>query len=90
MTMRTIYLRVDKNGITRKVGIDMAFLAKHNIIRLPKYYFEEGLYLPYKELKDNSVINKYELTIDKAFKTDKDFYYFKFPFKMEQVFDVAT
>lgn len=88
--MRTIYLRVDKNGITRKIGIDMAFLAKHNIIRLPKYYFEGGLYLPYKDLKDNSAVKRYELTIDKAYKTDKDFYYFKFPFKMEQVFDIAT
>lgn len=87
--MRTIYLRVDKNGITRKVALDMAFLAKHKVIRLPKYYFEEGLYLPYRDLKENTVKN-YFLTLDKSFKQDKDFYYFKFPFKMEQVFDLAV
>ena len=86
--MRTIYLRVEKNGLIRKVSVDMAFLAKHNIIRLPKYYFEEGLFFPYK--KDNSSTENYYLTKDKSFKEDKDFYYFKFPFKMEQVFDTAA
>jgi hypothetical protein len=86
--MRTIYLRVEKNGLTRKISIDMAFLAKHNIIRLPKYYFEEGMYFPYRN--NNSVTENYYLTKDKAFKEDKDFYYFKFPFKMEQVFEVAV
>ncbi len=88
--MRTIYLRVTQNGFTRKVAIDLAFLAKHNIIRLPKYYFEEGLYLPFKDLKNNQKIENYYLTKDKVFKEDNDFYYFKFPFKMEQVFDVAV
>jgi len=87
--MRTIYLRVDKNGLIRKIAIDMAFLAKHNIIRLPKYYFEEGLYLPYKKLKNNSSIENYFLTKDKSFKEDNDFFYFRFSFKMEQVLDIA-
>ncbi|MFZ2324512.1 MAG: hypothetical protein WAV89_12555 [Ignavibacteriaceae bacterium] len=88
--MRTIYLRVEKNGIVRKIAIDMAFLAKHNIIRLQKYYYEEGLYLPYKNLKNNSAIENYFLTKDKSFKDDSDFYYFKFPFKMKQVMDTAS
>ncbi len=88
--MRTIYLRVEKNGIIRKISVDMAFLAKHNIIRLPKYYYEDGLYLPYKSIKNNSSIENYYLTKDKSFKEDKDFYYFKFPFKMEQAFDIAS
>lgn len=87
--MRTIYLHVEKNGLIRKIAVDMAFLAKHNIIRLPKYYFEDGLFLPYKDLKNNSSIENYFLTKDKIFKEDNDFYYFKFPFKMEQVFDIA-
>jgi len=87
--MRSIYLRVEKAGIIRKVLVDMAFLAKHNIIRLPKYYFEEGLYLPYKNQNNSSASENYYLTKDKSFKEDNDFYYFKFPFKMEHVFDVA-
>jgi len=87
--MRTIYLHVEKYGLIRKIAVDMAFLAKHNIIRLPKYYFEDGLFLPFKDLKNNSSIEKYFLTKDKIFKEDNDFYYFKFPFKMEQVFDIA-
>ena len=88
--MRTIYLRVEKNGLIRKFSIDMAYLAKHNVIRLPKYYFEEGLYLLYKDVKDNSIKEDYFLTKDKVFKEDNDFYYFKFPFKMEQVFNIAS
>jgi hypothetical protein len=87
--MRTIYLRVEKNGIIRKFSVDMAFLAKHNIIRLPKYYYEDGLYFPYKSIKNNSLIENYTLSKDKIFKEDNDFYYFKFNFKMNQVFDIA-
>jgi len=88
--MRQIYLRVEKNGLTRKVLIDMAFLAKHNFIRLPKYYFEENLYLPYKkEINESSDVEKYMLDKSKIKKEDADFYYFNFPFKFEQVFDTA-
>ncbi len=87
--MRTIYLRVNRNGMIRKVSIDMAFLASHKKIRLPKYYFEEGLYLSYKkDLKQQSV-EEYVLTKDKVKKEDNDFYYFDFPFKVEQVFDIS-
>ncbi len=84
--MSTYYLRVENKNHTRKVLIDMAYLAKHKIIRLPKYYYEEGLYLPYTDKKDDdSSVKKYELTKDKIFKEDKDFLYFKFPFKHDQV-----
>jgi len=87
--MSTYYLRVEAHNHTRKVLIDMAYLAKHNIIRLPKYYFEDGLYLPYKS-DGNSTIEKYELSKDKIIKEDEDHYFFKFPFKYEQVEGVAV
>jgi len=87
--MSTYYLRVNAHNRTRKILIDMAYLAKHNIIRLPKYYFEEGLYLPYKS-DGNSTIEKYELTKDKIIKEDENFYFFKFPFKYNQVEGVAV
>lgn len=87
--MRTIYLKVIRNGLIRKVSIDMAFLASHKIIRLPKYYFEEGLYLSYKKDLKESQVEEYFLTKDKIKKEDKDFYYFDFPFKVEQVFDIS-
>ena len=89
--MSNYYLRVETHNRTRKILIDMAYLAKHNIIRLPKYYYEEGLYLPYRKNTDvNSTIEKYELTKDKIIKEDEDHYFFKFPFKYEQVEGVAV
>ncbi len=87
--MSTYYLRVDENARTRKILIDMAYLANHKVIRLPKYYFEDGLYLPFVS-NDNSSVQKYELTKDKIIKEDEDFFYFKFPFKHHQVVDVAV
>jgi len=87
--MRTIYLSVIRNGLIRKVGIDMAFLSSHNKIRLPKYYFEAGLYLSYKKDLKNTSVDEYFLTKDKIKKEDTDFYYFDFPFKVEQVFDIS-
>jgi hypothetical protein len=87
--MRTIYLRVNSNGMIRKVGIDMAFLSSHNKIRLPKYYFEQGLYLSYKDNIKTMNIKEYFLTKDKIKSEDNDFYYFDFPFKVEQVFDIS-
>lgn len=87
--MRTIYLRVNRNGLTRKVAVDMAFLASHKKIRLPKYYFEEGLYFSYKKDLKQQLVEEYFLTKDKVKKEDNDFYYFDFPFKVEQVFDVS-
>ncbi len=89
--MSTYYLRVETHNRTRKILIDMAYLAKHNIIRLPKYYYEEGLYLPYRKNMDgNSPIEKYELSKDKIIKEDEDHYFFKFPFKYEQVEGIAV
>lgn len=85
-----IYLKVNKNGIVRKIAIDMASLASHKKIRLPKYYFEEGLFLSYKKYKNESAVDEYYLTKDKIKKEDSDFFYFDFPFKMEQVLDTAV
>lgn len=87
--MRTIYLKVLRNGLIRKVAVDMAYLSAHNKIRLPKYYFEEGLFLSYKKSLKETSIEEYYLTKDKINKEDNDFYYFDFPFKVEQVFDIS-
>ena len=84
-----IYLKVNKNGIVRKVALDMASLASHKKIRLPKYYFEEGLYLSYKKNINDSVVEEYYLSKDKIKKEDSDFYYFDFPFEMNQVNGIA-
>lgn len=89
--MRTIYLYVDRNGITRKVAVDMPYLASHKKIRLLKFYFEDGLYLVFsKNHMDKNSIDKYYLTKDKIIYEDKDHYFFEFPFKFEQVIDVAV
>ena len=89
--MGIYYLRVNKNNNTRKVAIDMAYLAKHKIIRLPRYYLEEGLYLPFINKSDkHQKVEEYHLSNDKMIKEDEDFYYFKFPFKHHQVVDVAV
>jgi len=86
--MSTYYLRVETHNRTRKILVDMAYLAKHNIIRLLKFYYEEGLYLPYK-IDENSTAEKYDLTKEKIIKEDDDHYFFKFPFKHNQVDGVA-
>ena len=80
--MRTIYLLKDYNNVTRKILIDMAYLSSHKIIRLPKIYFEEGIYLPYK---NNNAIEKYYLDKSKIISEDQNHYFFKFPFKPDQV-----
>lgn len=85
-----IYLKVSKNSIVRKIALDMAFLASHKKIRFPKYYFEEGLYLTYKKKINETAVDEYYLTKDKIKKEDLDFFYFDFPFKMEQVLDTAV
>ncbi|MHB1688583.1 MAG: hypothetical protein ACYCVH_14615 [Ignavibacteriaceae bacterium] len=88
--MRTIYLRIDENNFTRKVLIDMAYLVSHKKIRLPKYYHEENLYLPYTQTSNgDGLVEKYFLTKDKIISEDADFFYFKFIFKPEQVMDAA-
>lgn len=85
-----IYLKVKKNGIVRKIAVDMASLASHKKIRLPKYYFEDGLYLSFKKNITESPVEEYYLTKDKIKKEDTDFYYFDFPFKVEQVFNISV
>ena len=85
-----IYLKVNTNGILRKIAVDMASLASHKKIRLPKYYFEDGLHLSYKKNINDSIVEEYYLTKDKIKKEDSDFYYFDFPFKMEQVYGIAV
>ncbi|MGQ9644697.1 MAG: hypothetical protein ACUVT3_12635 [Ignavibacterium sp.] len=89
--MRPIYLYIDKYGITRKIAVDTAFLFSHKQIRLPKWQFEERLYLNYlSDSNNDSKIERYFLTKDKILKEDENFYYFKFPFKYEQVSNVAV
>ena len=89
--MRTIYLYVSKNGFIRKVAVDMAYLATYKKIRLLKFLYEDGLCLNYlKDPKDETSVEKYELTMDKVISEDGDHYFFKFPFKLEQVLNVAV
>ena len=69
----------------------MPYLVYHKTIRLPKWQWEEGLYLPYSDKRDNDgSIKKYALTKDKIFKEDDNFLYFKFPFKHDQVVKTAV
>ncbi len=82
--MRPIYLIKDQGSFQRMVMLDMAWLSSHKQIRLPKRFLEDGIYLSYK-LKDKNEIEKYFLTKDKILKEDKDHFFFKFPFKPEEV-----
>ena len=82
--MRPIYLIKDQGSLQRKVMLDMAWLSSHKQIRLPKVYLEEGIYLPHKSSNKNE-IEKYFLTKDKILKEDTNHFFFKFPFKPEEV-----
>lgn len=89
--MRPIYIYVDKYGIIRKVAVDTAYLFPHKQIRLPKWQYEDGLYLLYlPEISEKSKIAKYFLSKDKILREDKNFYYFAFPFTYEQVAEVSV
>lgn len=79
--MRPVYLSIDSNNITRKIMMDMAYLAKHNKIRLPKWLYEDGLYFLFK---NNNGTDKYFLSKDKIKKEDEYHYFFDFPFKKKQ------
>ena len=70
--MSTIYIHKDDSGLTRKILIDQPFLVTNKKIRIPKYQFEEGMYIPVTS-------GNYELTRDRIFKEDTDYYYFQFP-----------
>ena len=84
--MRQLYLRTENRNSLRKVMIDMAYLVSHHQIRLPKEYYEEGLYLPY--FNENGT-DKYPLTKDKIIKEDENHYFFDFPFSAEKVENAA-
>jgi hypothetical protein len=83
--MKPVYMRKDSENITRKIMMDMAFLASHKKIRIPKWLYEDGLYFIYKNKTD---VDKYFLTKDKIKKEDEYHYFFDFPFKDNQVEDV--
>lgn len=88
--MRTIYLRKEDKDITRKVLLDMAYLVSNKKIRLPRYQLEDGLYLLFMpDLKDKSKIEKFFLTKEKIISEDQYHYFFKFPFKADQVTETA-
>ena len=88
--MRTIYLYIEKNGFLRKVAIDMAYFGTYKKIRLLKYFFEDNLYFKYlSDIKNPDSLTNYYLTKEKIKSEDDNFYYFKFPFKVEQVLNVA-
>ena len=82
--MKPIYARKESNNITRKIMLDMAYLAKHKKIRMPKWLYEDGLYFYY--INKNGT-DKYFLTKDKIKKEDEYHYFFDFPFKAKQVED---
>ena len=84
--MRQLYLRTENRDSLRKIMIDMAYPVSHNQIRLPKVYFEEGIYLPYFNRGET---DKYILTKDKIIKEDENHYFFAFPFSAEKVEDAA-
>ena len=88
--MRPIYLRVESNNHTRKVMVDMPYLVSHKKIRLPKWQFEEGLFLPYKPERTNVDFERYYLSKNLILNEDQDHYFFNFPFKPEQVEPVAV
>ncbi len=83
--MRPIYLHKEDNNLTRKILLDMAYLVTNNKIRLPKEYYEEGLYLPFFSANNNKQKDKFFLTTDKIILQDDNYFYFPFPFKPEQV-----
>jgi len=85
--MRIAYLRKQDKHQLRKISLDMAYLVAHNQMRLPKIYFEEGLFLPY--INASNQPENYYLTKDKVKKEDNNFYYFDFPFKHTQVEEAA-
>lgn len=85
--MRPIYLRKNYNSSVRKILVDMAYLASHKKIRLPKIYFEKELYLPY--LSENGQVEKYFLDRDKIKSEDNYHYFFDLPFTLDQIENAA-
>jgi hypothetical protein len=78
--MKPVYAQKDANDRTRKIMLDMAYLAEHNKIRFLKYLYEDGLYFLYSTDKKNpEKVEKYSLTRDKIKKEDKDYMFFELP-----------
>jgi hypothetical protein len=89
--MRTIYLRKEDKNITRMILLDMAYLVSNKKIRLPRYQLEDGLYLLFlPNLKDKSQVEKFFLTKEKIISEDQYHYFFKFPFKADQVTETSV
>lgn len=89
--MKPLYARKETVHGIRKVMLDMAFIVTNKKIRLPKYYMEEGLFLPYyPDKKDKSKTEKFFLTRENAKKEDENFYYYDFKLKPEQVEELAS
>jgi hypothetical protein len=79
--MKPVYALIDANNITRKVLLDMAYLAEHNQIRFFKYLYEDGLYFLFTGDKKNpGKIEKYFLTKDRVKKEDGDYLFFDLPY----------
>ena len=75
--MSPVYINKAQENGTRKFMADMAYLSSHKKIRLPKYYFEEGLYIQYyPDPADKNIIEKYFLEREKSVSEDENFYYF--------------
>jgi hypothetical protein len=78
--MKPVYALIDANNITRKILLDMAYLAEHKQIRFFKYLYEDGLYLLYSGDKKNpEKIEKFFLTRDKIKKEDENYLFFELP-----------
>jgi len=88
--MRPIFLRKEMNNGVRKVVVDMPYLVTYRKIRLPKWHWEDGLYVPYKPERTNVEFEKYFLSKDKIIGQDEHHYFFEFPFRPEQVEQVAV
>jgi len=79
--VKPVYALKDANNITRKVMLDMAYLAEHKQIRFFKYLYEDGFYFFFSGDKKNpEKTEKYYLTRDKVKKEDRDFLFFDLPF----------
>jgi hypothetical protein len=88
--MKPIYARKETSNGTRRIMLDMAFLVSNKKIRFPKYYMEDGLFLPYyPDKNDKTKTEKLLISKENAKSQDNDFYYYDFRLKPEQVEDVA-
>jgi hypothetical protein len=88
--MKPIYLRKETNNGIRKIQIDMPYLVYYKKIRLPKWQWEEGLYLPYIPERSNMEFEKYFLLKDNIIKEDENHFFFELPFSSEQIDTVAV